>query len=57
MLVVGAGGVGGGPGTIGLSPAKVEAEKTHVKAVAIKKRLICVTPWNLRMQKLRLEKE
>ena len=34
------GAVGVGAGTIGTSPAKVEAEKAHVKATAMMKRFI-----------------
>lgn len=57
MLVVFVGAPGGGLGTIGMSPARVEAEKTHVKAIAIKKRFIVLLLLNLGMQELRLEIE
>lgn len=49
MLVVGSSAVGVGPcASIGMSPAKAEPERMHVKASAITKRFIGVSPSNLR---------
>jgi hypothetical protein len=45
MLVVCVDPVGAGAGeVIGMSPARTETERTHVKAIAIKKRFIGLSP-------------
>jgi hypothetical protein len=44
-MLVGVDPVGAGAGeVIGMSPAKAETERTHVKAIAIKKRFIGLSP-------------